>query len=63
MTARAELPDEDFEHDSSPVPPWVRPLAIEEQRALVQEALDSLARGEGIGEAEADRRIDAMLRR
>ena len=61
MTAkRIEADDWD---NNLPVPPWVRPLTLEEQKALLKEAQDEYDRGEWVSHEEAMRQIDAMLAR
>ncbi|QXQ05851.1 hypothetical protein KX816_16795 [Sphingosinicellaceae bacterium] len=60
MTAKRDIRDEDWV-DDLPVPPWVRPLSLDEQAALIKEAQDEFDRGEGIPHDEAMRIIDAML--
>ncbi len=61
MTARAKQDDSDWEFEAIPTPPWVRPLSLEEQIALLKEAEDEFERGEGIPHEEAMRQIDAMI--
>ena len=48
MTGQAKRDDTDWEFEAIPTPPWVRPLSLEEQLALLKEAEDEFARGEGI---------------
>ena len=62
MTATTAKLDDDWVEDL-PVPPWVRPLSLEEQRALLKEAEDEYQRGEWVTNEEAMRQIDAMLAR
>ena len=59
MTAKRAFDDDEF--GDLPVPPWVRPLSIAEQDALIKEAEDELDRGEGIPHDMAMRMIEEML--
>ena len=61
MTSKAVRADDWV--DDLPIPPWVRPLTLDEQKALLKEAQDEYDRGEWVSDEEAMRQIDAMLAR
>ena len=61
MTTKSRLKAQEIA--DLPPPPWARPLSVEDQDALIQEAEAEIDRGEGIPHAEAMRRMDAMIAR
>ena len=60
MTATTAKADDD-RIDDLPVPPWVRPLSLDEQDALIREAEDEIDRGEGVPHEEAKALIAEMI--